>query len=205
MAKFCQETVEFAGFKISNVTVEPLPKYLDAIRQFPTPKSITDIRSWFGLVNQVAHYAQLLQVFEPFRKFLSPMTPFMWDEELGSAFEESKDLIVIAIQEGVRIFEISRRTCLRTDWSKSGIGFFLSQKHCDCESQSFGCCSDGWRITLAGSRFLTKSESNFAPIEGEALAVAWSLEQTRFFTMGCEDLIVLVDHKPRQDIQHPNL
>ena len=51
--QFCQNTVDFAGFRISDVTVEPLPKYLDAIRQFPTPKSITDIRSWFGLVNQV--------------------------------------------------------------------------------------------------------------------------------------------------------
>ena len=49
---------------------------------------------------------------------------------------------------------------------------------------------------MAGSRFLTKSESNFAPIEGEALAVAWSLEQTKFFTMGCQDLTVIVDHKP---------
>ena len=38
--QFCQDTVEFAGFRISNVKVEPLPKYLDAIRQFPTPKSI---------------------------------------------------------------------------------------------------------------------------------------------------------------------
>ena len=26
--------------------------------------------------------------------------------------------------------------------------------------------------------------------------MAWSLEQTRFFTMGCDDLIVVVDHKP---------
>ena len=33
-------------------------------------------------------------------------------------------------------------------------------------------------------------------IEGEALAVAWSLEQTRFFTMGCDNLLVVVDHKP---------
>ena len=37
---------------------------------------------------------------------------------------------------------------------------------------------------------------NYAPVEGEALAVAWSLEQTRFFTMGCDDLIIVVDHKP---------
>jgi hypothetical protein len=39
-------------------------------------------------------------------------------------------------------------------------------------------------------------EANYAPIEGEALAVAWALEQTRFFTMGCTNLLVIVDHKP---------
>jgi len=83
-----------------------------------------------------------------------------------------------------------------TDWSKTGIGFWLLQKHCGCPRSSPGCCKDGWRITLAGSRFLTKSEKNYAPIEGEALAVAWSLEQTRFFTMGCDNLLVVVDHKP---------
>ena len=35
-----------------------------------------------------------------------------------------------------------------------------------------------------------------APIEGEALAVAWSLEHTKYFTLGCDDLIVVGDHKP---------
>ena len=194
--QFCQSTVDFAGFRISDTSVEPLPKYLDAILQFPTPRNTTDIRSWFGLVNQVSHYAQLRNMLEPFRKFLSPRTQFEWNEQLESAFKKSKDCIVEAIKEGVRIFDMSRRTCLRTDWSKAGIGYFLSQKHCDCKSRTFGCCNDGWRITLAGSRFLTKTESNYAPIEGEALAAAWGLEQTRFFTMGCDDLLVIVDHKP---------
>jgi hypothetical protein len=96
----------------------------------------------------------------------------------------------------VKIFDITRRTCLRKDWSKNGIGYFLAQKHCGCDSQSFGCCSDGWRITLAGSRFLSQAESNYAPVEGEALAVAGALEQTKFFTMGCNNLLVIVDHKP---------
>ena len=44
--QFCQQEVEFAGFKITASSVEPLPKYLDAIRDFPKPKSITDIRAW---------------------------------------------------------------------------------------------------------------------------------------------------------------
>ena len=70
--QFCQNTVELASFRISNVTEEPLPKYLDAILKFPTPKSITDICSWFGLVNQVAHYAQLQQVLKPFLQISEP-------------------------------------------------------------------------------------------------------------------------------------
>ena len=53
--QFAQRSVEFAGFRISESTIEPLPKYLDAIRDFPTPESITDVRSWFGLVNHRAY------------------------------------------------------------------------------------------------------------------------------------------------------
>ena len=49
---------------------------------------------------------------------------------------------------------------------------------------------------MCGSRFLKKAEERYAPVEGEALSVAWGLEQTKYFTMGCDNLIVIVDHKP---------
>ena len=194
--QFSQKSVDFAGFRINEKTVEPLPKYLDAIREYPTPTNITDVRSFFGLVNQVSHYAQLRDLMEPLRKFLSPKVKFEWNADLEEIFVESKAQIVEAIQNGVQIFDPSRSTALMTDWSKTGIGFWLLQKHCDCEDVSPGCCQDGWKITLAGSRFLSSAEMNYAPVEGEALAVAWSLEQTRFFTMGCDDLVIVVDHKP---------
>ena len=136
-------------------------------------------------------------MMSPFRKFLSPKEKFIWNDELDAIFEESKARILEAIREGVKIFDIKRRTCLRTDWSKKGIGYFLAQKHCECKlNQSYGCCPYGWKVTLAGSRFLSPAEKNYAPVEGEALAVAWALEQTRYFTMGCNNLIVIVDHKP---------
>ena len=62
--QFCEKTVDFAGFRVSSEKVEPLPKYLQAIETFPTPRNISDVRSWFGLVNQVAHYAQLRPNFK---------------------------------------------------------------------------------------------------------------------------------------------
>ena len=79
---FARIIVDFAGFRISDETIEPLPKYMDATRDFPTPTSTTDIRSWFGLVNQVANYAQLRDIMAPFKPFLSPRCRSEWTPEL---------------------------------------------------------------------------------------------------------------------------
>ena len=49
---------------------------------------------------------------------------------------------------------------------------------------------------MAGSRFLTPTGQRYAQIEGEALDVAWGLEQSRYFTQGCDDIVVVTDHKP---------
>ena len=132
----------------------------------------------------------------PFKPFLSPKCSFYWTPELETAFQLSKNSIIQAVRHGVEIFDPSKTTCLRTDWSRQGIGYFLLQKHCSCSSKTPNCCEDGWKIVLAGSRFLSPTEQRYAPIEGEALAAAWGLEQTRYFTQGCDDLIVVTDHKP---------
>ena len=68
--KFSEETVEFAWFHITKDTVEPLSKYLNAIHKYPIPKTTTDIQSWFGLVNQVSHYAQLCNYMDRSRNSL---------------------------------------------------------------------------------------------------------------------------------------
>ena len=132
----------------------------------------------------------------PFKPLLSPNTKFIWTDDLEVAFKKSKKAVIDAIRNGVEIFDPKRRTCLRPDWSKTGIHFFLSQKHCNCAQLSPGCCDNGWKITLAGSRFLKLAEARYAPVEGEALAIAWSLEQTRYFTQGCDKLLIVTDHKP---------
>ena len=59
-----------------------------------------------------------------------------------------------------------------------------------------GCCKNRWRIVLAGFRFLRPPELRYAAVEGESLAIVWALEQSRYFTQGCDSLLVLADHKP---------
>ena len=116
--------------------------------------------------------------------------------QLDAPFADSKTAIINTIKKGVEIFHVNRPTCLRPDWSTNWVGHFLLQKHFTCAHITPDCCQGDWCITLAGSRFLTTAEQRYAPIEREALAIAWGLEQTKFFKMGCDHLIVATDHKP---------
>lgn len=106
--QFVEWTVDFTGFRVTEETVEPLPKYIESIRQFLMPRSTTDIRSWFGLINQAMHYSKLRAMVEPFWKFLSPKVKFEWNESLERAFQESKETIIEAIVKVSR-YLISRR------------------------------------------------------------------------------------------------
>lgn len=194
--KFAEDEVEFAGFKISKNSIAPIPTFLKAIEGFPQPQTITDIRSWFGLVNQAAYSFSKCSVMEPFRKLMKKGSQFMWNKDLDEAFKAAKATIKRKIEKGVRIFEKNRKTCLATDWSKTGIGAWLLQKHCKCDSSKPFCCPTGWHVTLFCSRYLTEAESRYAAVEGESLAVVYGLEKTRHFVLGCTDLVIAVDHKP---------
>ena len=193
---FAKDTVEFAGFEISPTSVKPCSNVLQAIKDFPIPMNVTDIRSWFGLVNQVAYAFAVADHMQPFRGLLKPDQPFAWTEHLDHLFKQSKIVIINQIRHGVEIFDQSRPTCLATDWSKEGLGYWLVQKHCDCAGVRPFCCKSGWKVVLMGSRFTHGAESRYAPIEDEALAVVDALDKARHFTLGCSDLMVAVDHKP---------
>ena len=138
----------------------------------------------------------LAKRLQPLRQLLKPDQKFKWSDPINNLFEESKYVIISEIDEGVWIFNKNKPICLATDWSKDGIGFWLLQKHCNCEKLAPFCWCDGWQIRLVGSRFTHAAESRYAPIEGEALAVADALDKARFFVLGCTNLIVAVDHKP---------
>ena len=193
--QFCQQEINFGGFRISLASISPLPKYLNAIKDFLRPVNITDVCSWFGLINQVSAYGQLRPLMAPFHHLLSSKAAFAWSHALESAFNSSKAAIVKAIKQGVDIFDPFLPMCLRTDWSE-GLRYHLLQKTCSCLGATPLCCDTRWRITLAVSRFNNGAELRYAPIKGEALAIAWVLEQTRYFTQGCNRLVIATNHKP---------
>ena len=109
--------VEFAGFLITANGVKPTKKMTEAILHFPTPTSITGVRSWFGLVNQVSYAFSQAEVMAPFRELLQTKNQkFYWDEPLEHLFKESKLVIMDKIEQSVKTFEINRTMGLATDY-----------------------------------------------------------------------------------------
>ena len=188
--------MDFIGFKVTEDSVKPSDKYLEAIRDFPRPTDITGVRSFYGLVNQVNYAFSNSDVMLPFRHLLKPGETFTWTGEIEEAFIKAKETILESVREGVKTFNPELKTCVATDWSKKGIGFILLQKKCSCPGESPICCNDGWVVTFCGSRFTTGPETRYSSVEGETLAVCWALEKCRYFIMGCPDLVIATDHKP---------
>jgi hypothetical protein len=188
---FAKESVEFAG-------INPTDKYIQAIRNFPTPTNISEVRSWFGLINQVAYSFVKMEHMAPFRHVLSQSQPFVWDEIMETAFRMSKERIIELIVEGVA-FDVDLVTCLSPGYSKQGMGWILQQKTCSCPEVVPTCCADGWR--LAGGHFCNQAEQNYSPIEGEATAVARGLQDTTDH----KSLVCVLGDQSLADVESPRL
>ena len=117
-------------------SIRPSIEYLKAITDCPRPRDITGLRSWSGLVQQVAYAFSNSDLMNPFRLLLKPSTEFAWSQELQDSFEKSKEEIVKAVENGVKIYDPEKATALCTDWSKTGIGFVLLQKECLCDDKT---------------------------------------------------------------------
>ena len=200
--KFAQKEEDFCGFTIGWENFSPSEKTLSAIKKYPMPSNpiITDIRSWFSLVSQVAPFLITTELMQPFRELLKTTDTkskyVYWDENLRKLFESSRCRISEIAKEGLMYFDTRKPTVVITDWSKIGIGFVLLQKYCNCSDDNILCCPNGWKLAYCGSRFLHASEQNYPPIDGEALAVSWALKKARLFLLGNQGFKVYSDHEP---------
>ena len=52
--KFCQTEINFAGFELTPDRYTVSKEITDTISKYPTPNSRTNLRSFFGLANQLA-------------------------------------------------------------------------------------------------------------------------------------------------------
>ena len=182
---YAQAQVTFAGFVLSADGYKVDSSITDAISRFPTPSNRTNLRSFFGLVNQLsASTSTVAGLLAPLRPLLSTKNDFVWASEHDQAFHNAKKSLTAA--PTLAFFDASKPTRLCTDASRHGLGFILQQK-----------VDDNWVLIQAGSRFLTDPESRYAVIELELLAVAWAMsKKKKIFLAGSPHFTVMTDHHP---------
>ena len=178
--------IAFAGFILSEEGVKPDPKKVEAIKDFPSPKDVTGVRSFLGLANQLGQFLpDLSQATSHIRGLLKKNTAFNWLPEHEVEFNEVKKLLTSDMV--VSFFDHKLPTSLLTDASKlHGIGYVLLQHATDGKL----------RLIQAGSRSLTPAEGNYAPIESECLAAVWAIKKCKHFLAGCPEFTLITDHQP---------
>ena len=182
--EFAKPQVTFAGFMLSENGYRVDTSITQAIANFPTPATRTDLRAFVGLANQLsASTATLANLLAPLRPLLSTKNEFTWSPDLEAAFSTAKRSLTTA--PTVSYFDLEKPTRLCTDASRQGLGFTLQQKS-----------GDRWTLVQAGSRFLSDAESRYAVIELELLAVAWAVTKCKLFLAGLPHFTVVTDHHP---------
>ena len=184
--RFGPEEVLFAGYVRSSLGCSPDPKLLSAFTDFPTPESVTVLRSFLGMVTQLSAFcSDIADCTHPLRGLLSTKNEFFWMADHNAAFAATKQAPVAP--QALAYYDPSRPTHLHTDASRrQGLGFVLAQKQPD----------NTWHTVQAGSRFLSGAESRYAVIELELLGVAWAVTKCSLFLTSCPQFDVIIDHKP---------
>ena len=82
------ESIDFAGFTLNQQGVLPEKQKVDAIRNFPPPTSVTEVRSFLGLANQLGGFIEnMAALSEPLRGLLRKGFLFKWTSDHQTAFE----------------------------------------------------------------------------------------------------------------------
>jgi hypothetical protein len=161
----------------------PDPGKIETVLHFPQSKTVTNVRSFLGLIgyywNYVRGYSQLITPqFELTKRDVN----FVWDMGCQQALDALKTALV-----GAPILtrpDFRRTFCLDVDWSPKGVGAILSQKEGKFE-----------KVVAYASKSLTEAQIRFHPMEGECYALIWGIMHFRQY-LHRNPFILRTDHKP---------
>ena len=177
-------TIKFLGHIIGPEGIRPDPDKVKAIVSMHPPTSITEVRRFLGMVNQLSKFSpRLAEMSEPLRSLLSSKNTWGWLAAQQKAFEDLK-----AELQSLRVLALyhpDRETIVAADASSYGLGSVLLQQQPDKD----------WKPVLFASRTLSSTEQRYAQVEKEALGVTWACERFKHFLLG-KKFHIHTDHKP---------
>ena len=120
------KSVKFARFIMDKDSNKPDPVKVEAFKDFPPPKDITNLKSYLGLANQLGEFFQdLKHSLEPIKPLLSSKNAYVWNDSLQKAFEKSKE--VLCLDQLLKRYSPNRHTVLFTDASQIGLRYVVLQ------------------------------------------------------------------------------
>ena len=154
-----RSSVTFLGHLVTEDGLQPDPRLLDSIRDIKPPTTVSQVRSFLGLVG---YYRRFIKGFSniatPLNRLLEKNKPFDWTDECMAAYERLKALLLQRPVVAYPDFSIPFR--LYTDASNVGLGAISAQQQEGKE-----------RIICCASRTLSKSQQNYSATKKECLAV----------------------------------
>ncbi|CAC5361630.1 Retrovirus-related Pol polyprotein from transposon 17.6 [Mytilus coruscus] len=127
---FAQQSCVFLGHLISSKGIQPPPERLQAIKDYPSPKSVKELRRVVGLLNWFRKYIpNFSSEIEPMTKLLRKNMKFRCSAEQENAFQKLKKLLLNSPVLAFPNYNIPFH--LAVDTSSKGIGYVLYQIYTD--------------------------------------------------------------------------
>ena len=88
---FAQSSMNFLGFVVSSKGILPDPDKISAVKSFPVPKSVKDVRSFLELCNYYRHFIKdFAKSASPSNRLTRKDVTFAWSPECETAFNSLK-------------------------------------------------------------------------------------------------------------------
>lgn len=175
---FLYSHINYLGFEIDKNGLKPGGAKIEAIRQFPIPKTVRNIRQFIGLTGYFRKFIRdYASIVRPLTALTRKNAAWQWGEKENQAFEALKELL---IQRPIlAIYDPTSPTEVHTDASQDGVAGILLQKQ------------DNKLLPVAYySRHTNRAESKYHSFELETLAVVESLQKFRVYLLGKEFKVV---------------
>lgn len=191
-AKFIYTEIEYLGYVISEKDISPTKEGIDAVCNFPVPRTVRQVREFIGLCSYFRKFIEKFSLIaKPLYDLLRKNVSFEFHEKELKVFEELKAKLVSA--PILSVYSLQDDTELHCDASSHGFGAILMQKKKDLKFHS----------VFYFSKRATDAETKYHSFELETLAIIYALRRFRVYLHGlkfkivtdCQSLILTLDKK----------